>query len=243
MINVAANFANDASDARRGADSPARIGPQRAVASGLLTYRQMWAGTTVTILAAAALGVYLAWVAGWVIVAVGTASILALLTYTGGPWPYGYRALGELFVFIFFGLAAVVGSRYVHDSTAPAEAWLLAIPVGFLVTAILVANNVRDIDTDADSGKRTLAVILGRARTRILYGTLIGGAFVAVTAFALAGLIQMGALLALAALPLAWPPVRRVATSTDGPTLVRALRENALLHVAVGVLLAVGVQF
>ncbi|HJN93901.1 MAG TPA: 1,4-dihydroxy-2-naphthoate octaprenyltransferase, partial [Dehalococcoidia bacterium] len=134
LINVAANFSNDASDARRGADTDLRIGPPRAVATGLLTARQVWTGTAGVLTVAAGLGIYLAWISSWVIVAIGAASILAMLGYTGGPWPYGYRAFGELFVFVFFGLIAVVGSRYVHDTTAPLEAWLLAVPVGFLVT-------------------------------------------------------------------------------------------------------------
>lgn len=242
LINIAANFANDASDARRGTDTAARIGPPRAVASGLLTSRQMWWGTATALVIAAALGVYLAWISDWVVIAVGVASILALLGYTGGPWPYGYRALGEVFVFVFFGLVAVVGSRYVHDGTAPGEAWLLALPVGFLVTAILVANNVRDIETDRISGKRTLAVVLGRTRTRALYGLLIFGAFAYIAAFAVTELIPSGSFLGLAALPLAWAPVRRVATATDGPTLIEALKANVLLHAVVGVLLAIGVQ-
>ncbi|MBI5156383.1 MAG: 1,4-dihydroxy-2-naphthoate octaprenyltransferase, partial [Acidimicrobiia bacterium] len=161
-INIAANFSNDASDARRGADGPHRIGPPRAVASGLLTARRVWAATAVVLALAAAGGLYLAWISDWRLLVVGAAAIVATLTYTGGPWPYGYRGLGEVFVFGFFGLFAVVGSRFVHDATITAEAWLLAVPVGFLVTAILVANNVRDIDTDRTAGKRTLAVRLGR---------------------------------------------------------------------------------
>ncbi len=242
LINVAANFANDASDARRGIDTFERIGPPRAVATGLLTSQQMWWGTAAALLTASGLGIFLAWISGWVIIAVGVASIVALLGYTGGPWPYGYRALGEAFVFVFFGLVAVVGSRYVHDATAPAEAWLLAIPVGFLASAILVANNVRDIETDRIAGKRTLAVVLGRRRTRHLYGFLVFGTFAFIGAFAAIGLVPGGSLVALAALPLAWDPVRRVATATDGPTLVAALKGNARLHVIVGALLAVGVQ-
>jgi len=242
LINIAANFANDDSDAKRGADTRERIGPPRAVATGLLTARQVWTGTAAVLAVAAGFGAYLAWISSWIVIAIGAASILALLGYTGGPWPYGYRALGELFVFAFFGPVAVVGSRYVHDTTAPLEAWLLAVPVGFLATAILVANNVRDIDSDLASGKRTLAVLMGRRATRRLYGALIVAAFVLIAAFAAIGATRYGALVALVALPLAWLPIRNVSTRSDGPALIEALKANARLHGAVGALLAIGVQ-
>ena len=243
LINLAANFANDASDAKRGADSDSRIGPPRAVATGLLTTRQVWTATAIVVGIASGLGIYLASISSWAIIAVGAASILAMLGYTGGPMPYGYRALGEVFVFLFFGLAAVVGSRFVHDATAPRDAWLLAIPVGFLATAILVANNVRDIETDERAGKRTLAVVLGRPATRILFGSLIMGAFGLTAVFAATGWTARGSLIALVALPLAYSPIRTVATSIDGPQLIGALRANARLHLIFGILLAVGVQF
>ncbi len=242
LINLAANFANDASDAKRGTDTADRIGPPRAVATGLLTARQVWTGSAIVVGLAAILGAYLAWISSWVIIVIGVASVLAMLGYTGGPWPYGYRALGELFVFIFFGPVAVVGSRYVHDTTAPLDAWLLAIPVGFLVTAILVTNNVRDIDTDRVVGKRTLAVVLGRTATRVLFAALIIGAFVLIAVFAAVGATQAGTLLALLALPFALQPIRIVSTKVDGPSLISALKANARLHVIVGLLLAIGVQ-
>lgn len=240
LLNVAVNLANDASDHARGADTEERIGPPRAVASGLLTSRQVWTGTAVVLAVAGAGGAYLAMISGPLILAIGAVAILAALAYTGGPWPYGYHGLGELFVFIFFGLAAVAGGRYAHDATIPAEAWLLAIPVGFLVTAILVVNNIRDLDTDRAAGKRTLAVIMGRARTRALYAGLVLGAFVAVGLFAALDLIPQGSLIALAALPLAPFPVRTVATTTAGPALIKALKATAVLHFLVGALLGMG---
>ncbi len=242
LINLAANFANDASDAKRGTDTADRIGPPRPVATGLLTARQVWTGAAIVVGLAAVLGAYLAWISSWVIIVIGVASVLAMLGYTGGPWPYGNRALGELFVFTFFGPVAVVGSRYVHDTAAPLDAWLLAIPVGFLVTAILVTNNVRDIDTDRVVGKRTLAVVLGRTATRVLFAALIIGAFVLIAVFAAVGATQAGTLLALLALPLALQPIRIVSTKVDGPSLISALKANARLHVIVGLLLAIGVQ-
>ncbi|MDH3498787.1 MAG: 1,4-dihydroxy-2-naphthoate polyprenyltransferase [Acidimicrobiia bacterium] len=239
-IQVAANFANDASDAARGADTDDRIGPQRAVASGLLTSREMWTGVVMSFAVAAAAGVYLTVIAGWVVIAIGVASVAAALTYVGGPIPYGYRGLGELFVFVFFGLVATVGSRYVHDQTAPAEIWFLSVPMGLLVTAILVANNVRDIETDAGAGKRTLAVIMGRRPTVALYGTLIYGAFLAVATLAAIGATSRWTALALVALPLGVPLVRTVRSTTAGPALITVLKGTARLQVVVGVLLAVG---
>lgn len=241
LLNVAANFANDASDARRGADTPDRIGPRRVVASGLLSARQMWGATAIAVTLAAALGAYLAAISSWWLLGIGAAAIVAMLGYTGGPWPYGYRGLGEVFVFVFFGLVAVVGSRFVHDASLPREAWLLAVPVGFLVTAILVANNVRDLDTDRATGKRTLAVRLGRDPTRALFATLIVGAFILVAAYALSGLVDRLALVAFGAAPLAVRPISIVTTRRDGPGLVTALKATALLHAVFGVLLAVGV--
>lgn len=240
LLNVAVNFANDASDHARGADTVHRIGPPRAVASGLLSARQVWIGTAVVLALGCAGGIYLAAISGWVVIAIGAAAIVALLAYTGGPWPYGYHGLGELFVFGFFGPAAVVGSRYVHDATIPADAWLLAIPVGLLVTAILVVNNVRDLETDRAAGKRTLAVLIGRAPTRVLFAVLVLGAFALIGGLAGLEVIDHGALIALTALPLAIGPIRAVATETAGEGLVAALKATARLHLVVGLLLAAG---
>jgi 1,4-dihydroxy-2-naphthoate polyprenyltransferase len=239
-LNIAVNFANDASDHARGADTAHRVGPPRAVAGGLLTARQVWIGTAVVVALACVGGIYLASISGWPIIVVGAVAIVAGFTYTGGPWPYGYHGLGEVSVFAFFGPAAVVGSRYVHDATISPEAALLAVPVGLLAAAILVANNVRDLDTDDAAGKRTVAVILGRRRARRLFAGLIAGAFVAIGAFALAGLTSPWTLAALAAAPLAASPIRVVGVETAGPPLIAALKATARLHLAVGVLLAIG---
>jgi 1,4-dihydroxy-2-naphthoate octaprenyltransferase len=239
-INIGVNYANDASDARRGADTPDRIGPTRAVASGLLSPAEMWTGVAFVFGIATGCGIYLSVIAGWPILAIGAASLVAAVGYTGGPWPYGYRALGEPFVFVFFGLVATVGSRYVHDRSAPLDAWLLALPVGFLVTAILVANNIRDIETDRRAGKRTLAVLLGRSRTRLLYGGLVGGAFAVLGIVTAAGWVPRLCSIGLLALPLAVIPVRTVSRHTAGPELVSALKANARIHVLTGALIALG---
>ena len=242
-IQVAANFANDASDAKRGADTLDRLGPPRMVAVGAISSRQMWMATWVAIGVAAAAGVALTIIAGWLILLIGVSSVVAMLGYVGGPAPYGYRGLGEVFVFVFFVLVATVGSRYVHDKTAPLAAWLLAVPVGLLVTSILVANNYRDLDTDRAAGKRTLAVVMGRERTRILFASLVLGAFAAVAVFAVSGWIPITTLFCGFLLPFAAVPIRIINSRTDGPTLIRALKATAQLHLWVGVILAAAAAF
>lgn len=237
-IQLAANFANDASDAVRGADTAERLGPPRMVALGVISPRQMWVAAWAAVGVAAVAGVFLTFIAGWVVLLIGAGSIIAMLGYVGGPVPYGYRGLGEVFVFVFFGLVATVGSRYVHDMTAPLNAWLLAIPIGMLVTAILVANNYRDTDTDRVAGKRTLAVILGRDRTRRLFAVLVYGVFVVLSVFAVAGWVPVSTLFAGFLLPYATIPVRIVYSRTDGPSLIRALKATARLHLWVGVIVA-----
>ncbi len=242
-IQVAANFANDVSDATRGADTEERIGPARAVAGGLVTPRQMWVAVWAAFGVAALAGAYLIFIAGWIIALIGLVSVAAALTYVGGPIPYGYRALGEVFVFAFFGVVATVGSRYVHDMSAPLDAWLLAIPVGMLVTAILVANNIRDIETDQVAGKRTLAVVLGRDRTASLFAGLVMGAPVLVAGFAIARLTPLPTALVVLFLPFAYGLARTVRREVAGPPLIRALIGTARLHLAVGLTVAVGSLF
>jgi len=200
----------------------------------------MWTAVLVVFGLASIGGVYLAVIAGWPVLAIGAASLTAALTYTGGPRPYGYAGLGEIAVFLFFGLAATVGSRFVHDATAPATAWLLAIPLGLTVTAILVANNVRDADTDRAAGKRTLAVSLGRRGGRYLYAGLLSGAFVALAIEAAVGAVPRLCLLGLLAAPPTVPVVIAVFRETGGPALVRALRATARLHALFGALVALG---
>ncbi|MFO7299908.1 MAG: 1,4-dihydroxy-2-naphthoate polyprenyltransferase [Actinomycetes bacterium] len=239
-IQVAANFANDVSDAARGADTPERIGPPRMVAAGVIPPRQMWIATWAAVVVAGIAAIGLTAIAGPVVMVIGVASVLAMLGYVGGPVPYGYRGLGEVFVFVFFGLVATVGARFVHDGTAPRSAWLVAIPVGFVVTAILVANNLRDIPTDEAAGKRTLAVILGDKRTRMLYAALVEGAFTLVPVLAIARWIPLGALVAIAG---AWPvmrPLRAVMGGATGPELIGVLKGTARAHLFLGLLIGIG---
>jgi 1,4-dihydroxy-2-naphthoate polyprenyltransferase len=242
-IQVAANFANDASDAHRGADTKDRVGPPRMVALGVIDARQMWLATWIAVAIAAVAGVFLTVIAGWIVLLIGVSSVVAMLGYVGGPAPYGYRGLGEVFVFVFFGLVATVGSRYVHDQSAPLSAWLLAIPIGMLVTAILVVNNYRDIDTDRAAGKRTLAVMIDRVRTRNLFAALVYGAFIAIAVFGTVGWTPLSTLFSCFLVPFAAIPVRIVYAKTDGPALIRALKSTARLHLWVGMSLAAAVAF
>src|SRR5439155_9125849 len=164
FIEVGTNLATDYSDARRGADTEDRLGPVRVTAGGLMPPQRVLVGTWVAFGIAVAAGAYLAAVAGWGLLVVGAASIAAGVLYTGGPRPYGYEGLGELFVFLFFGIVAVTGSYFVQTKDLAWEAFALAVPVGLLASSILVVNNVRDLETDRRAGKRTLAVRLGPLR-------------------------------------------------------------------------------
>jgi len=240
-IQIGVNFANDVADAAKGADNEARIGPQRAVASGLASSRQMWAAIGVAFGIAALSGIYLIAVAGPWIAAIGISSLLAALGYTNGPFPYGYRGLGELFVFVFFGLVATVGARFVFDRTAPFDAWLAGIIMGLMATSILLANNVRDIDTDAATGKNTLVVKVGRRGGVAIYAAAIVGGFAVLLLAVISGWVPVAGLLALLALPLARPLIRTLSTATDGPSLINVLRGTARLQLLVAVMLSAGI--
>src|SRR5690348_10155453 len=240
FIQIGTNLANDYSDARRGADTEDRLGPVRVTAGGLMPPRQVLLGTYVAFGVAVAAGAYLVAVAGWQLLLVGAASIAAGVLYTGGPKPYGYEGLGELFVFLFFGVVAVVGSYFVQVEKLEWEAFALSVPVGLLASAILVVNNIRDTDTDRRAGKRTLAVRLGRARTRRLFAAMVALAFLSPIAIWAAGGLSAWILLALLALPLAPPLVRTVGTRTDGASLNGALAGTGRLLAVYSVLLAIG---
>jgi len=239
FIQIGTNLSNDYSDARRGADTEDRLGPVRVTAGGLMPPRRVLVGTYVAFGVAVAAGLYLAAVAGWELLVVGAASILAGVLYTGGPRPYGYEGLGELFVFAFFGLVAVAGSYFVQVEGVRWEAVALGVPVGLLAAAILVVNNVRDVDTDRRAGKRTLAVKLGRDRARALFVAMVAVAFL--VPLALIPALSPWLLLVLAALPLVPPLVRTVRTRTDGPALNGALAASGRLLAVFSVLLALGV--
>ena len=238
FIQIGTNLSNDYSDARRGADTEDRLGPVRVTAGGLMPPRRVLVGTYVAFGIAVAAGLYLATAAGWELLVVGAASILAGVLYTGGPRPYGYEGLGEVFVFLFFGIVAVVGSYYVQTEELRWEAFALAVPVGLLAAAILVVNNVRDVDTDRRAGKYTLAVRIGRDRARRLFAAMVVVAFAVPAATWVLGGLSAWLLLTLAALPLAPPLIETVSTRSDGPSLNGALADTGRLLAVFSVLLA-----
>lgn len=239
-LQVGANLANDVFDFRRGADTADRIGPPRVTQLGILSERQVIGGLIVAFGVATLAGIYLIAVAGWPVAAAGIAAMLAALAYTGGPWPFGYHGLGDVFVFIFFGLVAVVGTYYVQAGAVTVAAVATAVPVGCTVTAILMVNNIRDIETDEAAGKRTLAVMIGRQPARWLFVATVAVAYLSAAALAPVDGFGAWTLLSWLSIPLAISPVRAVMTSIDGPTLNSALRATARLHLALGVLLAIG---
>lgn len=237
-LQVGVNYANDYSDGVKGTDTPERIGPTRLTATGIATPGQVKAAAALSFAVAAVVGLIVALVVDWRLLLVGAASILAAVLYTGGPVPYGYRGLGELAVMVFFGVVATCGTAFVQLERVPAAAWVASVPVGLLITAILIANNVRDIETDARSGKRTLAVLLGRSATRVLFVGVVVAAFAGILVL---GTFERGALLALVCLPLAVTPVRLVLQREDGPGLIAALVTTSRLQLATAAMLAFGI--
>jgi 1,4-dihydroxy-2-naphthoate polyprenyltransferase len=240
FIQVGTNLSNDYSDARRGADAEDRLGPVRVTAGGLVPPRQVLVATYISFGIAVLAGIYLVIVAGWQLLLVGAASILAGVLYTGGPRPYGYEGLGELFVFLFFGIVAVAGSFFVQAERLIWEAFALAVPVGLIASAIIVVNNFRDIDTDRRAGKKTLAVRLGRPRTRTMYAVMIYGAYVLAPVTLIFGPLRPWVLLPWLTLPLAARVVRIVRNHVDGPTLNQALAQTGMLQLVFCVLLSAG---
>ncbi len=240
FIQVGTNLSNDYSDARRGADSDDRLGPVRVTAGALVPPGRVLVATYISFGIAVLAGIYLIAVAGWQLLLVGGASILAGVLYTGGPRPYGYEGLGEVFVFLFFGIVAVAGSFFVQVTHVSWEAFALAIPVGLLAAAILVANNCRDIDTDRRAGKRTSAVRLGRQRTRSLFAALIYLAYLLAPLTWLFGPLSAWLLLPWLSLPAAAAIVRVLRNRTDGPSLNQALAQTGMLQLAFCMLLAAG---
>jgi 1,4-dihydroxy-2-naphthoate polyprenyltransferase len=240
FIQVGTNLSNDYSDARRGADTEDRLGPVRVTAGGLVPPRRVLVATYISFGVAVLAGAYLVAVAGWELLIVGAASILAGVLYTGGPRPYGYEGLGEVFVFLFFGIVAVAGSYFVQIKHLEWEAFALAVPVGLLAAAILVVNNVRDIDTDRRAGKRTLAVRLGRARTRDLFAAMVYLAYVLAPVTWIFGPLRPWMWLPWLTLPLAARTVREVRNKVDGPSLNQMLAQSGMLQLSFCMLLAAG---
>ncbi|HEY3476087.1 MAG TPA: 1,4-dihydroxy-2-naphthoate polyprenyltransferase [Anaerolineales bacterium] len=231
LLQIGSNLANDVFDFERGTDTPDRLGPVRVTQAGLLTPSQVKYGMAAVFGLAALLGLYLVWLGGWPILLIGIAAILSAMAYTGGPFPLGYYGLGDLFVFLFFGLAAVAGTYYVQAGSISPAAWWMTIPPGLLITAILVVNNLRDFENDRKAGKRTLAVMLGEQATKIQYLICMIAAYLVMPLAAGLGVIPWLSLLAWLSLPFAIRATRVVFTEQGRPlnAALAATGQTALL--------------
>lgn len=239
LIQIGTNLANDYYDHQKGADTAERVGPTRVTQAGLVAPATVKAWAFGAFGLAALVGAYLVWVGGWPILVAGLLSLASGWAYTGGPYPLGYHGLGDLFVMVFFGFVATLGTWWVQAGPPPAALWVLAVPVGALATAILVVNNLRDRLTDAKAGKRTLAVRLGAGAARAEYLALVAASFLAPVALVALGHLRAGALLPLLAPPLAVGPARLVLRA-EGTALNPALGGTARLQLAFAALLALG---
>lgn len=242
LLQIGSNLANDYFDYFKGADTPDRLGPLRVTASGLITPAELRWGMVAVFGLAALVGIYLIAVGGWPILAVGVASILAAILYTGGPFPFGYYGLGDLFVFIFFGLVAVCGTYWVQALTLSWPVVVAAIPPGLLITAILVVNNLRDIETDRRAGKYTLAVSLGRTGTRMEYSILVGMAYLLTFVLWLVYSFHPLVLLPWITLPLALRLLRQI-WRDEGRILNKTLAGTAQLGLFFSIALTIGLLF
>lgn len=237
-LQVGVNYANDLFDGRSGVDTSERLGPPRLVAQGLASEPAVAAAAALSLLVAGAAGIALAVVVDLRLLALGALAILAAVGYSGGPRPYGGLGLGELSVFLFFGLMAVSGTSYVMDRQVGTAAWWAAVPVGLLAVALLVANNLRDIPTDLAAGKRTLAVRLGAPKTRIVFWSLVAGSYLVLISGAAASGLPPTSLVALVSAPLAVRALRSI--RGEARELIGALQATAALHAGFGLLLAGG---
>lgn len=238
LIQIGANLANDLFDFEKGADTSERLGPPRVTQQGLASPQQVRLAMILSFSAAMAIGLYLIAIGGWPILVIGVLCIAAGIAYTGGPWPLGYHGLGDLFVFLFFGLVAVIGSTYLQTGTLSLTAFAAALPVGCTVTAILVVNNLRDIETDRQAGKSTLAVRLGAPFTRAQYALLLLLPYVLVTGFVVGGVFPQTCWLVWLTLPLAVSLIRTVLGGTEGRALNAVLKGTGQLHLFFGIALA-----
>ncbi len=242
LLQIGSNLANDVFDFERGADTPERLGPTRVTQAGLLTPSQVKFGMAVVFGLAALFGLYLAWLGGLPIIVIGIAAILSAIAYTGGPFPLGYYGLGDFFVFIFFGLASVAGTYYVQAGFISSAAWWMAIPPGLIVTAILVVNNLRDLENDRRAGKRTLAVLLGERGTKIQYALCLTIAYLILPLAAWKGIVPWTTMLAWLSLPIAYRAARVTLTQKGRPLNV-ALAGTGRTALAFSLLFWVGLLF
>ncbi len=239
LLQIGSNLANDVYDYQRGADQGRRLGPTRVTQSGMLTVAQVKKGMAVIFGLSALIGLYLIFHAGWVILLIGVAAILSAIAYTGGPFPLGYYGLGDLFVFIFFGLAATAGTYYVQAGAVSLLAWYLSVAMGLLTVSILVVNNLRDIEPDRLVGKRTLAVRLGVRGTRLEYVVCVAGAYLILALAWLQGQMPLGGGVAFLSLPLALGRFREVYTQ-KGRALNKTLARTGQMEFVYALLFALG---
>jgi len=239
LLQIGSNLANDVYDDERGADTADRLGPTRVTHSGLLTRTQVKTGMKVVLGLAFVLGLYLTWVRGPLVLVIGVAAIVAAVAYTGGPYPLGYHGLGEVFVFLFFGLTAVVGTYWVQTGTTTPLVWLMAVPPGLIITAILVVNNLRDIEQDRVAGKHTVAVRIGVPATKIEYALCMAGAYLVVVGVVAAGALPAATLAVAFSGPIAWHAWRIVAAQAGRP-LNGALALTGQTALVFSVLFALG---
>lgn len=243
LIQIGTNLSNDALDHRRGVDNETRLGPTRVVQAGLLRPDQVMAAAIGAFVLAALIGVYLVWASGWPILVVGVAAIISGVLYTAGPKPLAYVGLADLFVMLFFGLAAVAGTYYVQALTITPASLGYGVAVGALALAILNVNNLRDIDTDRAAGKRSMAVRLGPGKTRAYYAVSVAAAFAVPALVVQDGRYLLTSLIVLLALPLAVPPLKQVIGGATGKDLNPVLGQTAKLQAAHAGLIVAGLLF
>jgi 1,4-dihydroxy-2-naphthoate polyprenyltransferase len=241
LLQIGSNLANDVFDFERGTDTPERLGPLRVTQAGLLTPSQVKTGMLVVFTLATLFGLYLAWLGGWPVILLGLAAILSAIAYTGGPFPLGYYGLGDLFVFIFFGIASVAGSYYVQAGFVSTAAWWMTIPPGLIITAILVVNNLRDLENDRKAGKRTLAVLLGERATKIQYVLCMTGAYLILVLAAGLDVVPWSSLLTWLSLPFAIRMTYTVLTQ-KGRALNAALAGTSQIALLFSILFWVGLS-
>ena len=241
LLQIGVNLANDYFDYVKGVEQPDRKGPIRVTQAGLIPPKQVRNGMIATFVLSAVIGVYLIIVGGWPILAIGVASILSALAYSGGPFPLASHGLGDLFVFIFFGLSAVCGTYWVQALKLPTLVILTAVPPGLLITAILVVNNLRDIEQDRRAGKNTLAVILGETEARVEYAMLLLAAYLIPVSLLAAGQMKAWVLLPLVTIPLGIQLVRAITGPNEGPPMNKALAGTAQLALFYSVLFSLGI--
>lgn len=241
LIQIGTNLANDLFDFAKGADGEDRIGPKRVLQEGRVTKNQMRSAIVFTFALASLFGSYLIYLGGWPILLIGILSLFFGITYTGGPFPLGYHGLGDIFVFIFFGLVSVTGTYYIHTLNFSWYALSLSIPIGLLATSVLVVNNIRDIESDRKVGKNTLAVRFGRKITCYYYAALFLFAWLSLLVFCWVDSMNYGLLLPFILIPKGIFLIRLVSTRSDGPSLIKALAETVKLEAGFGVLMSIGI--